>query len=114
MYFWLGKGAWQNWSYQLSIRDVNEKEGEERRDINSTYYTVHDLRPNTEYVIRAAAYTSAGIGPWSTQFRGKTLRLPSPGKAPTMLWSAAEGLFMSDVTGESVQTLIHRESLKVK
>ncbi|XP_054270502.1 proto-oncogene tyrosine-protein kinase ROS isoform X2 [Macrosteles quadrilineatus] len=111
-----GKGAWQNWSYQLSIRNTAEElvnaEELDWREINSTYYTVHDLKPKAEYVVKAAAYTSAGIGPWSSEFRGKTLRQTSEANAPSILWSAAEGLLRSDVTGERVETLIHRDTLK--
>ncbi|XP_075227577.1 receptor protein-tyrosine kinase sevenless [Lycorma delicatula] len=119
-----GKGAWQNWSYILSVQkvnsaidgsDVNEKIGpdeEECRDINSTWHTVHSLQSQTEYVVRTAAYTSAGVGPWSTEFRGKTLKQSDPGKEPSILWAAAEGLLLSDVIGDNVQTLLHRENLK--
>ncbi|XP_046688875.1 proto-oncogene tyrosine-protein kinase ROS-like [Homalodisca vitripennis] len=106
-----GKGAWQGWWYQLSVRDVEADTVEEWGEINATYYTVSDLRPGREYVVRAAAYTTAGMGPWSSEFRGKTLR-HSTGVPPTILWSAAEGLLQSDVTGERVETLIHRDNLK--
>lgn len=85
-----------------------------QREVNSTYFTIHSLQPDTEYVMKAAAYTSGGVGPWSAEFRGKTLRMTSPEQAPSILWSAAEGLLMSDVIGERVNTLIHRESLKVQ
>ncbi|RZF32704.1 hypothetical protein LSTR_LSTR004132, partial [Laodelphax striatellus] len=112
-----GKGAWQNWSYMLSVRKADEiMVGEEVtvdcRDINSTWHTVHDLDPQTEYVLRTAAYTRDGMGPWSSEFRGKTLRLSAAGREPRVLWGAAEGLLMSDVTGDDVRTLLHRESLK--
>lgn len=86
---------------------------EEWKDISSTYHTAHELLPSREYLVRAAAYTSAGAGPWSSEFRGRTLRQTSPSRAPSILWSAAEGLLRSDVTGEGVETLIHRDSLRV-
>lgn len=108
-----GKGAWQNWSYELQIK--NEKTGEirTRREINNTtFYTIEDLDDDAEYVIKAAAYTSSGNGPWSSEFRGKTLRIPKNGQYPTILWSAAEGLLQSDVTGEEVETLLSQENLK--
>lgn len=109
----LGKGAWQNWSYQLSVRDVVDELVQEWKEINSTYYTVYELKPGREYVVKVAAYTSTGPGPWSSEFRGKTLRQNHGGHTPTILWSAAEGLLRSDVTGEGVETLIHRDNLKV-
>ncbi|KAJ9583818.1 hypothetical protein L9F63_021821, partial [Diploptera punctata] len=108
----LGKGAWQNWSYELHIKDEMTGVTIFRRDINTTTYTIHNLKDNTEYVIKTAAYTSSGRGPWSSEFRGKTLKIPKDGKYPSILWSAAEGLLKSDVTGENVQTLIHNTNLK--
>lgn len=108
-----GKGAWQNWSYELQIK--NEKTGQVKtyREIsNATFFSVEDLEDDTEYVIKAAAYTSSGSGPWSSEFRGKTLKTPTNGRYPVILWSAAEGLLESDVTGDRVETLISQENLK--
>ena len=108
-----GKGAWQNWSYELHIKDEITGVTIFRRDINTTSYTIQNLKDNTEYIIKTAAYTSSGRGPWSSEFRGKTLKIPTDGKYPSILWSAAEGLLKSDVTGENVETLIHNANLKV-
>lgn len=69
-----GKGAWQNWSYELEIKDESTGETIHQKDIASSSHTVHNLREKSEYSIKAAAYTSAGRGPWSTEFRGRTLR----------------------------------------
>ncbi|XP_069689840.1 proto-oncogene tyrosine-protein kinase ROS isoform X2 [Periplaneta americana] len=107
-----GKGAWQNWSYELHIRDETTCLTIYRRDVNTTSYTIQNLKENTEYVIKTAAYTSSGRGPWSSEFRGKTLKIPQDGKYASILWSAAEGLLKSDVTGENVETLIHNTNLK--
>ncbi|XP_063241344.1 proto-oncogene tyrosine-protein kinase ROS isoform X2 [Bacillus rossius redtenbacheri] len=104
-----GKGAWQSWWYELQIRDEQLGLTIFRKDLNTTSLTVHDLRPDTDYVVKAAAYTSSGRGPWSSEFRGRTLR---GGGRSQIVWSAAEGLVLSDVTGESVQTLIHNSDLK--
>ncbi|KAL1139033.1 hypothetical protein AAG570_009094 [Ranatra chinensis] len=105
-----GKGAWQNWSYQLSLYDTGDNISQEIRNINTTSFVVHNLQPATVYILRAAAYTSAGVGPWSAPFRGKTLS--AGGSKATILWSGAEGLLMSDPTGNTVHTLIDTESLK--
>ncbi|XP_015109279.1 proto-oncogene tyrosine-protein kinase ROS [Diachasma alloeum] len=104
-----GKGAWQNWSYELEIKDESTGHTIRQRDIAGSSHTVKNLREKSEYTIKAAAYTKAGRGPWSSEFRGKTLRENSHS---SILWSADEGLLKSDVTGENVQTLIHRESLR--
>lgn len=109
-----GKGAWQSWSYELQIK--NEQTGEiiTKRNINnSTYFTVDDLDEDTEYIIKSAAYTSSGNGPWSSEFKGRTLKTPKSGRYPSILWSASEGLLESDVTGDEVETLIAHEKLKV-
>jgi proto-oncogene tyrosine-protein kinase ROS len=108
-----GKGAWQNWSYELHITDEALGTPEYKKNVNATSYTIQNLKANTEYVIKAAAYTSSGRGPWSSEFRGKTLKIPQDGKYASILWSAAEGLLKSDVTGDNVEVLVHNSDLKV-
>ncbi|XP_046600630.1 proto-oncogene tyrosine-protein kinase ROS isoform X2 [Neodiprion lecontei] len=107
-----GKGAWQNWSYELEIKDEITGKAVHQKGIRLLSHTVHRLRERTKYSIKAAAYTSAGRGPWSTEFRGRTLRDPKGEPYASILWSATEGLLKSDVTGENVETLIHRASWK--
>ncbi|XP_011687300.1 PREDICTED: proto-oncogene tyrosine-protein kinase ROS isoform X2 [Wasmannia auropunctata] len=107
-----GKGAWQNWLYELEIK--NEFTGEIRQIINHMNIaglsdTVHNLRERSVYLIRAAAYTSAGRGPWSTEFRGRTLR---NGSHASILWSSNEGILRSDVTGENIDTLVNKAILQ--
>ncbi|XP_076667958.1 receptor protein-tyrosine kinase sevenless isoform X2 [Andrena cerasifolii] len=104
-----GKGAWQNWSYELEMKDESTGETIHQKDIAGSSHTVHNLREKSEYSIKAAAYTSAGRGPWSTEFRGRTLR---DGSHASILWSANEGLLRSDVTGENIDTLMYKASLK--
>ncbi|XP_025159700.1 proto-oncogene tyrosine-protein kinase ROS isoform X2 [Harpegnathos saltator] len=108
-----GKGAWQNWSYELEIREETSNYSSSQiirqRDIVGSSHTVHNLRESSQYYIRVAAYTSAGRGPWSTEFRGRTLR---NGSRTSILWSSNEGLLKSDVTGENIDTLIDKTSLK--
>jgi proto-oncogene tyrosine-protein kinase ROS len=108
-----GKGAWQNWSYELHITDETVGVTVYKKNVNATSYTIQHLKANTEYVIKVGAYTSSGKGPWSSEFRGKTLKIPQDDKYPSILWSAAEGLLKSDVTGENVEMLIHNTNLKV-
>ncbi|XP_046814673.1 proto-oncogene tyrosine-protein kinase ROS isoform X2 [Vespa crabro] len=104
-----GKGAWQNWSYELEIKEESTGETIRQKEIAGSSHTVHNLREKSKYSIKAAAYTTAGRGPWSTEFRGRTLR---NGSRASILWSANEGLLKSDVTGENIDTLIYKTSLK--
>ncbi|KAL2717170.1 proto-oncogene tyrosine-protein kinase ROS isoform X4 [Vespula squamosa] len=104
-----GKGAWQNWSYELEIKDESTGETIRQKEIAGSSHTVHNLREKSKYSIKAAAYTTAGRGPWSTEFRGRTLR---NGSRASILWSANEGLLKSDVTGENIDTLIYKTNLK--
>lgn len=107
-----GKGAWQNWSYEVSIKQLNNNHVTVHKNINVTSSTITNLKENTDYIITAAAYTSLGEGPWSSEFRGKTLKLAKNGKYPLILWSSANGLLKSDATGENVQTVIQKKYLK--
>ncbi|KAL6432278.1 hypothetical protein ACFW04_006732 [Cataglyphis niger] len=104
-----GKGAWQDWSYELEIIDESTGETIHQKDIVGLSHTVYNLREKSEYSIKAAAYTNAGRGPWSTEFRGRTLR---DGSHASILWSSNEGLLRSDVTGENIDTLVSKTSLK--
>ncbi|KAK7868921.1 hypothetical protein R5R35_014230 [Gryllus longicercus] len=107
-----GKGAWQNWSYTLLLKDEKRKLTVSANKINGTTYTARNILPDTTYIIKVAAYTTSGQGPWSSEFRGKTLRKSPRGQQSTVLWSAAEGLLKSDITGENVEILMHTPNLK--
>ncbi|KAG8223272.1 hypothetical protein J437_LFUL001549 [Ladona fulva] len=158
-----GKGAWQNWSYELQVKEEINGVIVLHKDIitpvlgsasstsimsltNSmptTTVPVHGLKPDTPYVLKARAYTARGRGPWSAEFRGRTLRQSSwrasaslperkseeekyeesgkkgetqgsvaDGGAPMVLWSADAGLMASDITGDTVSMLIHKDNLK--
>jgi proto-oncogene tyrosine-protein kinase ROS len=104
-----GKGAWQNWSYEIAIKEVGSQRFISHKTTNTTSYKISGLRENTEYVIKAAAYTDSGKGPWSSEFRGNTL---SRSEHPAIYWSAAKGLLKSDAAGENVETLIHKSRMK--
>lgn len=102
-----GKGAWQEWRYVLEVND-----GKKIRNINGTTFTSEDLAlvsPGQEYLIKAAAYTDAGQGPWSSEFRVRTLKDTHDRH---LVWSSSEGILRSDVIGDSVETLISRTELE--
>lgn len=105
-----GKGAWQNWSYEISIKNLRTNFSQIYKNINVTSYTIGNLSEDTEYIIKTAASTSSGKGPWSSEFRGYSLKRQT--NSPTIFWSATEGLLKSDPTGDNVQTLIYRSDIK--
>lgn len=107
---WQGKGAWRNWSYDISIKDMTTHNTCYVRDINSTTHTIHGLNEDTEYIIKTLAYTVSGNGPWSTEFVGRTLKSNPDNTTATILWSGTEGLLQSDVTGENIEIIIHSSS----
>lgn len=80
-------------------------------NISSTSYTITNLDPDTEYLIKVAAYAN-GRGPWSSEFKGTSLRVPKDENYPVILWSASEGLLKSDATGENVQSVLHKSMMK--
>lgn len=105
----LGKGAWQNWSYEISIKEVNTDVTVLYKDINNTFFTITNLKENTEYILKVAAYTKSGRGPWSSDFRGITLNST---KTPMLLWSASEGLLRSNAAGENLEILLDKSQME--
>lgn len=104
-----GRGSWQDWSYQLEITD--EDNGNSRkiiRDIKSSRIIVGNLTSNTNYKFRVAAYTSAGIGPFSTEFRGRTMKSVHD---RSLVWSSHYGLIQSDILAEHLHILIPYDNL---
>lgn len=69
-----GKGAWQDWLYELEIKNEFTGETIHQKGIAGSSHTVYNLKERSKYLIKVAAFTNAGRGPWSTEFRGQTLR----------------------------------------
>lgn len=103
-----GKGAWQNWSYELEIIDEDYGNKTTLRYIKSLHHGVNDLIPNTNYRFRVAAYTDAGMSPYSLEFRAKTLRTSHH---RYLTWSSYDGLLKSDILVDDFVELIPRKSL---
>ncbi|XP_058444154.1 protein sevenless isoform X2 [Malaya genurostris] len=107
-----GKGAWQEWIYELALSEENSGTVLTFPEISGTSFTSIDgelLAPGKQYVIKAAAYTNAGRGPWSTEFHARTLK---DAHERHLLWSGSEGIMRSDVIGDSVEMLISRTDLE--
>ncbi|XP_041979738.1 proto-oncogene tyrosine-protein kinase ROS isoform X2 [Aricia agestis] len=107
-----GTGAWQQWMYHLQLTEIPTGKVIDIKNISDSIYHVDNLKENTEYVIKVAAVTQSGSGPWSSEFVGKTLTLSQTTLQSTLLWSGPDGLLQTDLTGENLQTLIHKEHLR--
>lgn len=104
-----GRGSWQDWNYQLEI--TNEDNGNSRQilhNIKSSRIIVGNLTSNTNYKFRVAAYTTAGIGPFSTEFHGRTMKSIHD---RSLIWSSHSGLIQSDILAEHIHILISYETL---
>uniref|UniRef100_A0A182K9Q9 Tyrosine-protein kinase receptor n=1 Tax=Anopheles christyi TaxID=43041 RepID=A0A182K9Q9_9DIPT len=103
-----GRGAWQSWSYRVEISDEQLGSMLHVATVNATSYACEiagRLLPNRVYTVRAAAFTTAGRGPWSREFRVRTLR---PASRHHLVWASTDGIVRSDVIGDHVATLIPR------
>lgn len=99
-----GKSAWQEWNYVLEITDEDDFNSTLTFGfIKGTQHPIDKLKPNTNYKFRAAAYTSAGRSPWSTEFLTRTLKSEHD---RYLIWSSNDGLLQSDVLGEHIHQLI--------
>lgn len=115
-----GRGAWQAWNYLLDVQEVRDdgtngsatnvtnrtQTTEVVRTARDIQYEVSGLRPNTTYRFRAAAATADGVGPWSAEFRARTLREETTGVAErVLLWSSSTyGLLQTDMLGDELQS----------
>ncbi|CAK1585368.1 unnamed protein product [Parnassius mnemosyne] len=106
-----GIGAWQQWTFHLQL-SMDNGDTINIKNINESAYVVENLKQDTEYVIKVAAETESGSGPWSSEFVGKTFASSPTTLHSTLLWSGPDGLLQTDLTGDNLQTLIHRAHLK--
>ncbi|KAJ2951162.1 hypothetical protein O0L34_g5554 [Tuta absoluta] len=107
-----GSGAWQQWTYHLQLMNSETGETTDIRNISDSSYTVVNLKQDAEYVIRVAAVTKSGSGPWSSEFVGKMLDSSPTTLSSTLVWSGPDGLLETDLTGQRLRTLIDRTRLK--
>ncbi|XP_045523257.1 proto-oncogene tyrosine-protein kinase ROS isoform X2 [Pieris brassicae] len=109
-----GTGAWQQWTFHLQLTNVITGETIGIKNINETTHIVDNIEQDTQYVIRIAAVTQSGSGPWSSEFIGKTLKSSPTTLQSTLLWSGPDGLLQTDLTGDNLQTLIDRNYLELQ
>ncbi|XP_060801498.1 proto-oncogene tyrosine-protein kinase ROS isoform X2 [Amyelois transitella] len=109
-----GSGAWQQWSFHLQLIHAVTRDVIDIKNINESTHIVDNIEQDTEYIIRVAAVTKSGSGPWSSEFVGKTLASTPTTLHSTLLWSGPDGLLQTDLTGDNLQTLIHGSHFRLK
>ncbi|XP_071513555.1 proto-oncogene tyrosine-protein kinase ROS isoform X2 [Panulirus ornatus] len=103
----MGSGAWQKWKYEMHIQ-----EGQKiiyRRNITDISYQASNLRPGTFYIVKVRAYSVGGSGPWSREFRGRTL--DSTELAPKLVWAIDREILLTNLAGSESSVLISQETL---
>ncbi|XP_042220290.1 proto-oncogene tyrosine-protein kinase ROS-like isoform X2 [Homarus americanus] len=106
----MGSGAWQKWMYEMHIQ-----EGQHimyRQNITDTSYQATNLRPGTFYMVKVRAYSRGGNGPWSHEFRGRTLDDTS--LAPQLIWATDKKILLTNLAGNESSVLISQETLVTK
>jgi proto-oncogene tyrosine-protein kinase ROS len=107
-----GVGAWQKWSYEVSIEETLSHITFLDRGLTSTDCEADDLSPGTEYLIKVRGYSKAGNGSWSKSFHGKTLnKIGRDSRFPFALWSTKEGVLKSNIVGDRVEHLVHKMNM---
>ncbi|CAK1555335.1 unnamed protein product [Leptosia nina] len=109
-----GTGAWQQWTFHLQLTHIETGETIDLKNIHDTTSIVDNIEQDTEYVIKVAAVTQSGSGPWSSEFVGKTLKSSPTTLQSTLLWSGPDGLLQTDLTGDKLKTLIDRKILDLE
>ncbi|XP_032516846.2 proto-oncogene tyrosine-protein kinase ROS isoform X1 [Danaus plexippus] len=107
-----GIGAWQQWTFHMQLTETKTGKITRIENINESMFIVENLKQDTEYSIQVAAVTESGSGPWSSEFVGKTLTSTPATLQSTLLLSGPDGLLQTDLTGDNLQTLIHRDHLE--
>jgi len=69
----LGKGAWQQWMYEVEISNADGSANRTLARINATQVTVKNLNPGTLYRFRVHGTSAGGAGPWSDYFVAQTI-----------------------------------------
>ncbi|XP_063847414.1 proto-oncogene tyrosine-protein kinase ROS-like isoform X2 [Scylla paramamosain] len=103
----MGSGAWQDWRYELHIRDGRRTIY--KNNITTTEYLVASLLPATFYVIKVRAYSQDGYGPWSAEFRGSTL--DNTPDAPRLVLATDTQLLMTNLAGSDSKVAVSQARL---
>ncbi|KAK7028897.1 hypothetical protein SK128_007908 [Halocaridina rubra] len=105
-----GAGAWQKWKYELHIQA-----GQKiiyNKNISGTSYQAKNLSPGTFYIIKVQAYSLGGYGPWSREFRGRTL--DNTENPPQLVWATDKEILLTNLAGSESSVLVSQETLQNK
>jgi len=85
----VGRGAWQDWSYEVQVVNDETNTTLTLSPERGTSATVNGLLPGCVYHIRVRAASTEGSGPWSNNFTAQTLstgRVSSTKQLMILLW----------------------------
>lgn len=130
-----GLGAYRKWTYELCIMEMHsnysstiDQTTEDERflrkricfDIRDQFCNLGQLKTNTIYLIKVRAVSTAGPGPWSKLFTGRTLAENTlegsnfkkiDYTVPQMLFATEDGLIRSNLIGDNTETLLQTNSI---
>ena len=69
----VGRGAWQDWSYEVEVINSRSNRTLRLRCERGTSVSLSGLLPGCVYNVRVRAQSTEGSGPWSTDFTAQTL-----------------------------------------
>lgn len=105
-HFSSGRGAWQNWSYDMEINSI-DGQVETKKDIHQNENIVLDLQPNTTYSI------SVTSGPLlNASFTGKTLANSRTFRG--IFWATNDAIQETTPLGRDVRTLANIRLFQVQ
>jgi len=81
----LGRGAWQDWSYEVELVNSRTNSTLTLRHERGTAVSVSGLLPGSVYHIRVRAQSTEGSGPWSTDFTAQTLSAGTAASAKALV-----------------------------
>ncbi|XP_071801017.1 proto-oncogene tyrosine-protein kinase ROS-like [Asterias amurensis] len=105
-----GQGAWQEWSYEIEFLDTAFMDSVLVESIQGVTSTLVNLTAETQYSIRVRAYSTAGRGPWSNRFVGRTLK--SVDVDPFVIFASTDGVKRINLDGTGLNNVINRTNIR--
>ena len=65
---------YKNWMYEVNILQEDVSHNSLHQTERQLELVVTSLEPDTQYKVKVRAKSSAGTGPWSEVFNGRTLK----------------------------------------
>ncbi|KAH9525303.1 hypothetical protein Btru_001020 [Bulinus truncatus] len=100
------KGAWMNWTYELNLTRLSTRQWN-IYSVSKLKHSITNLSPNTEYSIQVRAQSTAGDGPWSKIFIGKTLIDDDL----SILMGVAEAEIQSSILEDDIEDIAWHENI---